>query len=161
MLQSWDFLQAYAFPPFAMIRQVLVKLRLLPGTILTLIKPFWLQREWFPDHLDLLLELKCPLYPVSPHMWDLVKVLSFLRSPTFEPLSSRLLRVVTMKVLFLLSLATAKHVGELQAVAFWVAFSLWWVTPCLTDPAQNLSFLYFRIFLLTLSFPYDNLNVHR
>ena len=30
--------------------------------------------------------------------------------------------VVTMKVLFLLSLATAKQVGELQAVSFQVAF---------------------------------------
>ena len=53
-------------------------------------------------------ELKHPLCPVSPPAWDLVKVFSFLRGPTFESLSSRPLRVVTMKVLFLLSLATAK-----------------------------------------------------
>ena len=45
MLQSWDFLQAYAYPPFAMIPQVLVKLRSSPGTVLTLIAPFWSQRE--------------------------------------------------------------------------------------------------------------------
>ena len=45
MLQSWDFLQAYAFPPFAMIPQVLVKLRLSLGTVLTLIAPSWPQRE--------------------------------------------------------------------------------------------------------------------
>ena len=42
MLQSWDFLQAYAFTPFAMIPQVL---RLLSGTVLTLIAPFWPQWE--------------------------------------------------------------------------------------------------------------------
>ena len=40
MLQPWDFLQAYTFPPFAMIPQVLVKLRSSPGMVLTLIAPF-------------------------------------------------------------------------------------------------------------------------
>ena len=41
---------------------------------------------------------------------------------SFEPLLSRPLRVVTMEVLFLLSLATTKHVEELQAIARHVAF---------------------------------------
>ena len=49
-------------------------------------------------------------------------MLSFLRGPTFEPLSSRPHWVVMMEVLFLLSLATAKRVAELQAVSFRVAF---------------------------------------
>ena len=51
-----------------------------------------------------------------------MEVLSFLRGPPFETLSSRPLQVVTMTVLFLLSLATAKRVGELQAVSPRVAF---------------------------------------
>ena len=67
-------------------------------------------------------ELERPLRLVSPPAWDLVKVLSFLRGPAFEPLSSRPLQVVTVKVLFLLSLATAKQVEELQAISFRVAF---------------------------------------
>ena len=33
-------------------------------------------------------ELEHPLRPVSPPAWDLVKVLAFLRGPTFEPLST-------------------------------------------------------------------------
>ena len=45
MLRSWDFLQAFAFPPFAMIPQFLVKPRSSPGTVLTLIAPFWPQRK--------------------------------------------------------------------------------------------------------------------
>ena len=45
MLQSCDFLQASAFPPFAMIPQFLLKLKLSPGTVLTPIAPFWPQRE--------------------------------------------------------------------------------------------------------------------
>ena len=67
-------------------------------------------------------ELECPLRLVSPPAWDLVEVLSFLRGPTFDPFSSRPLQVMTMKVLFLVSLSTAKQVGELQAVSFSVAF---------------------------------------
>ena len=56
MLQPWDHLQGYAFPPFALIRPVLNKLRASVGTEITLIAPFWMQKEWFPDLLDLLVE---------------------------------------------------------------------------------------------------------
>ena len=49
--------------------------------------------------------------------WDLNKVLSYLSSDTFEPLEGKSLRTVTMKVLFLVALATAKRVGELQALS--------------------------------------------
>ena len=52
-LQDWSGMQAYAFPPFALIRQVLVKLRPCRGTELTLIAPYWPQKEWFPDLLSL------------------------------------------------------------------------------------------------------------
>ena len=45
-LQNWDGLQAYAFPPFALVRQVLVKLRSCKGMELTLIAPCWPQKEW-------------------------------------------------------------------------------------------------------------------
>ena len=48
LLQSWDNLQAYAFPPIAIIRRVLVKLRSSKNCVLTPIAPFWPQREWFP-----------------------------------------------------------------------------------------------------------------
>ena len=46
-LQSWDGLQAYAFPPVAVIPRVLVKLRASKGTVLTLVTPHWAQRPWF------------------------------------------------------------------------------------------------------------------
>ena len=48
LLQSWDDLQAYAFPPIAIIRRVLLKLRSSKNCELTLIAPFWPQRDWFP-----------------------------------------------------------------------------------------------------------------
>ena len=51
-LQSWDGLQAYAFPPFAIIPRVLAKLRESRGTELTLVAPHWEQRPWFPDLLQ-------------------------------------------------------------------------------------------------------------
>ena len=52
-LQSWDGLQAYTFPPVAIIPRVLVKLRASTGTELTLVVPHWAQRPWFSDLLQL------------------------------------------------------------------------------------------------------------
>ena len=68
-------------------------------------------------------ELECPVRSPCPPTWDLCRVLDYLRGPVFEPLASKDLRVVTCKVLFLLSLATAKRVSELQALSRSVAFS--------------------------------------
>ena len=61
LLQPWDNLQAYAFPPIAIIRRVLVKLRSSRNCKLTLIAPFWPQREWFPDLLELLSDVPITL----------------------------------------------------------------------------------------------------
>ena len=61
LLQPWDDLQAYAFPPIAIIRRVLLKLRSSRNCELTLIAPFWPQREWFPDLLELLSDVPITL----------------------------------------------------------------------------------------------------
>ena len=64
-------------------------------------------------------------YPLSSSRvppWDLLVVLQFLRGPPFEPLASASLRSLTQK-LFLVSLATARRVGELKAVSCEVSFS--------------------------------------
>ena len=55
---------------------------------------------------------------LRPPAWDLTVVLRFLNSSAFAPLSSVPLRALTQKVLFLLALATAKRVAELQAVSY-------------------------------------------
>ena len=57
MLQSWDGLQAYAFPSFGLLPRVLVKVRCSRGLELMLVAPFWPQHPWFPDLLELLLEI--------------------------------------------------------------------------------------------------------
>ena len=67
--------------------------------------------------------LKRPLPSSRIPPWDLLLVLLFLRGPPFEPLSACSLRDLTQKVLFLVSLATACRVGELQAVSRDVSFS--------------------------------------
>ena len=59
---------------------------------------------------------------MRPPAWDLSKVLTYLVSPAFEPLSQASFRTLTMKTLFLLALATAKRVGELQALSSIVTF---------------------------------------
>ena len=73
------------------------------------------------DLHSLLLERPLPSCRIPP--WDLSLVLSFLQGPPFEPLSSCSLRDLTRKVLFLLSLATARRVGELQALSSQVSSS--------------------------------------
>ena len=67
LLQSWGHLQANAFPPWAMIPQVLHKLRSSSGAVLTLIAPYWPQRPWFPDLLDLGIALPVTL-PLQPDL---------------------------------------------------------------------------------------------
>ena len=69
MLQSWDDLQAYAFPPFGLLSRVLAKVRQSKGFELTLIAPFWPQHPWFPDLLELLVEIPSFL----PRRRDLLK----------------------------------------------------------------------------------------
>ena len=54
--------------------------------------------------------------------WDLVKTLEYLKGPMFEPLDKCDWRQLTKKTLFLVALATAKRVGELQAVSASVSF---------------------------------------
>ena len=49
-------------------------------------------------------------------------MLTYLVSPAFEPLSQASFRTLSMKTLFLLALATAKRVGELQALCSVITF---------------------------------------
>ena len=66
------------------------------------------------------LERPLPSSRVPP--WDLLRVLHFLHGPPFEPLDSCSLRDLTQEVLFLVSLATARRVGELQVVSCEISF---------------------------------------
>ena len=54
---------------------------------------------------------------LRPPAWDLSRVLRYLNSPEFEPLPQASLRALSLKTLFLLALATAKRVSELQALS--------------------------------------------
>ena len=63
------------------------------------------------------------MHSVQPPSWDLTLVLHFLRSSSFELFANLSFHALSKKVLFLLSLATAKLVGELQAHSWVVSFS--------------------------------------
>ena len=67
-------------------------------------------------------KVEAPPCLVRPPAWDLTVVLLFLNSSTFEPLPHCSLWNLTKMMLFLVSLATAKRVGELQAVSWCVSF---------------------------------------
>ena len=62
-----------------------------------------------------------PRRPQVPPSWDLDAVLQHLMSSAFEPLESVSQRTLTKKTLFLVSLATARRVGEIQALSKTVA----------------------------------------
>ena len=68
-------------------------------------------------------KVEAPCRMIRSSAWDLLKVLDYLRSSVFEPLSNSSLRDLTRKTLFLLALATAKRVGEIQALSRFVSFS--------------------------------------
>ena len=72
---------------------------------------------------DLLLSfaIERPCRPQAPPSWDLDAVLRHLMSSAFEPLESVFLWALTKKTLFLVSLATAKRVSEIQALSKAVA----------------------------------------
>ena len=67
--------------------------------------------------------VEVPIRAVSPPAWNLIAVLEFLKSSIFEPLRQASLRDLTRKTLFLVALASAKRVSELQALSRTVAFS--------------------------------------
>ena len=56
LLQPWGGWQAYAFPPYALIPAILKKLRSSSGVLLTIIAPYWPQRPWFPELLELVVD---------------------------------------------------------------------------------------------------------
>ena len=57
-------------------------------------------------------EIEHPHRPVGPPSWDLVKVLSYLRGSVFEPLSSKPLQIVMMKVFFFFFFVSISHCQE-------------------------------------------------
>ena len=68
-------------------------------------------------------QVEAPIREVRPPSGDLTTVLTYLRSSSFEQLTTISLRDLTHKTLFLISLATAKRVGEIQALSRQVSFS--------------------------------------
>ena len=55
-LQAWDGYQVFAFPLWSLILRVLKKLRSSSGVLMTLVAPWWPQRPWFPELLDLTID---------------------------------------------------------------------------------------------------------
>ena len=74
MIQSWNGLQSYAFPPFSLLQHVITKVRQSRGLEFTLIASFWPQHPWFLDFLKLLVAV--PVF--LPRQKDL------LRQPHFH-----------------------------------------------------------------------------
>ena len=63
---------------------------------------------------------------LRPPAWDVALVLQSLTGAPYEPLRTCDERFLAQKMLFLLALASAKHIGELHALSFRVAHSRGW-----------------------------------
>ena len=64
LVQTWEGLYAYAYPPTTLIRQTLNKL-ILHRAELILIAPLWPKQEWFPDLLRLSIDFPLVLPPTA------------------------------------------------------------------------------------------------
>ena len=67
----WDDLDLYSFPPFPLVGRVIALVRELSLVAMTLVAPFWPEKEWFADSLLLLTQP-----PLALPSWD-----SLLRQP--------------------------------------------------------------------------------
>ena len=67
-----------------------------------------------------------PPREVKPPQWDVSLVLESLRGPPYKPLKRASDRDFTLKMVFLLALASAKRVGELHALTVMVGHSEGW-----------------------------------
>ena len=61
LLRSWDGLEVYAFPPFALDHLVMLRLRQSLRISMTLVSLFWHQMIWFLEFLGLLVEVPVAL----------------------------------------------------------------------------------------------------
>ena len=77
LVQNWDGLYAYAYPPTSLIRACLNKVRT-ESVEIVLIAPGWPNQEWFPDLLDLAIHFPITLPPVQ----------KLLKQTLLTPLSS-------------------------------------------------------------------------
>ena len=64
LVQNWNGLYAYAYPPTSLIRACLNKVRT-ENVEIVLIAPGWPNQEWFPDLLDLAIDFPITLPPVQ------------------------------------------------------------------------------------------------
>ena len=64
LVQNWDGLYAYAYPPKSLIRACLNKVRT-ESVEIVLIAPGWPNQEWFPDLLDLAIDFPITLPPMQ------------------------------------------------------------------------------------------------
>ncbi|XP_068222509.1 uncharacterized protein [Palaemon carinicauda] len=80
-------------------------------------------------HISMLIgsfEQSCSPRASRVPQWDVAKVLKALSRPPFKPLKDILDKDLTLKAVFLLALASAKHVSELHGLSFEVSHSKGW-----------------------------------
>ena len=118
------------FPPIDIVKRVLLNLRAFHNGDLTLIAPFWPQREWFPDLLELLSDITIELPKRrgllrQPHFHRFHENLPMLRLAAWRLSSDSPVRPVSLDtVAGQLALCRRKSTG-LNYQARWGKFRKW------------------------------------
>ena len=68
LTMNWNHIHGYAFPPFHLIPSVINKIRTAQCTVV-LIAPFWPNRTWFPELINLLISSTITL-PIRPNLLE-------------------------------------------------------------------------------------------
>ncbi len=121
LAHDWPNLLLYAFPPIALLPQVVRRVREQGHKVLLAFHaPIAGQLVGRDNSVVRFLKGARRLNPPRPltvPTWDLPTVLRALKGPPFEPLQSTNLRSLSLKTALLLALASVKRVGDLQALS--------------------------------------------
>ena len=98
------------------------------------------------------MSVEIPKRETTPHKWNLTLVLETLIREPYEPLEEASLKFLTHKCIFLLALASAKRVSELQALSGRIAHKEDW---------SRVSFDFARDFLAKTEIPSSTRNFVR
>ena len=91
------------------------------SAIVTTLRPMGLwQEDWNPTIKALIANMKLERPPPirTVPSWDLAVVLNYLMGPPFEPMEKASIKDLTLKTVFLVALASARRVSEIQALDF-------------------------------------------
>ena len=111
----WEDLDAYAFPPVALLGKVVEKLQNSPCIRIILIAPGWPNMPWFWDLVAMSSQIPLSLSNLPNLLTQPFNQIPQLTKAPFEPIKEASLKHLTFKIVFLLALGSGKRRSEIHA----------------------------------------------